>query len=71
MPSARFMSSPRTLSREREGENRQQYRGIARTIPPGGYKNFRLGWVCGVQAAEGVREAVVTVLMSSHSHQHI
>ena len=24
-----------------------------------------------VQAAEGVKEAVVTVLMSSHSHQHI
>eukprot|EP00985_Skeletonema_marinoi_P012777 scaffold6259_cov75-Skeletonema_marinoi.AAC.5 len=24
-----------------------RYRGIARTIPPGGYKNFRLGWVWG------------------------
>ena len=23
------------------------YKGIARTIPPGGYKNFRLGWVWG------------------------
>ena len=29
------------------GEEMARCRGVARTIPPGGYKKFRLGWVWG------------------------
>eukprot|EP00985_Skeletonema_marinoi_P013945 scaffold7006_cov174-Skeletonema_marinoi.AAC.35 len=42
-----------------------KYRGIARTIPPGGYKNFRLGWVWG-----GVRAIPLYVAITSSKRRN-
>ena len=53
-----------TLSKQREEMAR--CRGVARTIPPGGYKKFRLGWVWG-----GVQVGYVSSSIYTHTHSNL